>query len=289
MKRANRIVGFIAAAILLAAGGVYVMTPDELTHEDRTLEEWLEALVGRQASPKPEEARRAIQAMGESAVPSLIDMLNARDSKLKEQIELVARLQPWFNVSFGRASTKRSRAILAFKTLGPAAAGAIPDLQRALEQSENPKDVAEALVEIGPASVRALRESLTSEDPNVRSAAIHGLIRSPHTPEGITNDFLLLLNDRNAIVRFHAARALLHHPNIPNKAVPALLARLDDESNLVRRYALHALGAYRLEAREALPRVREIAANRDEDRRIVGAALNALTLIESKSPSQPIP
>jgi len=289
MKRANRLVGFIAAAILLAAGGIYVFAPDELRHEGRTLDEWLEALVGRQTSPPPEQAREALKAMGDKAVPRLIDMLHARDSKLKEQLELVARLQPWFNVSFGRASTKRAKAILAFKELGPAAATAIPDLRHALETSENPKDVAEALALIGPEAVPALRESLTSEDPNVRSAAIHGLDVSHHTTDAVTEDFLLRLNDDNAIVRFHAARALHHHSNFPDKVVPVLIARLKDESNLVRRYSVHALGAYGPAAREALPQLQEIAADRELDPRIVGAALNSIGLIESETPIRPAP
>ncbi len=289
MKRANHLVGFIAAAILLAAGGIYVFAPDELSREGRTLDEWLEALVGKQTSPTPEQARDALKAMGDKAMPRLIDMLHARDSELKEQLELVARLQPWFNVSFGRASTKRAKAITAFKVLGPAAAPAIPDLQRALETRGNPKDVAEALTMIGPEAVPALRESLTSDDPNVRSAALHGLDVSYHTTDAITEDFLLLLNDDNAIVRFHAARAIHHHPNFPDKVVPVLVARLKDESNLVRRYSVRALGAYGPAAREALPQLQEIAADRELDPRIISAAANAIQLIESETPTRPAP
>ncbi len=282
MKRSNRIVGFIAAVILLSAGGMYVFAPGELTHEGRTLDEWLEALVGRQTSPTTEEARVALKALGDNAMPELIAMLRARDSELKEQLELIGRLQPWFNVSFGRASTKRAKAIVAFKVLGPAAAPAIPDLQHALETCENPKDVAEALTQIGPEAVPALRESLSSEDPNVRSAAIHGLAVSHHTTDAVTEDFLLRLNDDNAIVRFHAARAIQRHPNFPEKVVPILIARLTDESNLVRRYVIHALGSYRHHARDALPRLRELAANRELDPRLVGAALNAIGLIDAQ-------
>ena len=289
MKRPNRIVGFITAAILLAAGGIYVFSPAELRHDGRTLEEWLEALVGRQSEPPQQEARDAIKAMGETAVPELISMLHARDSELKEQVELVARLQPWFNVSFGRASTKRTKAIVAFRTLGPAAEAAIPDLQRALTESENPKDVAEALTQIGPRAIPALRESLTSDDPNVRSAAIHGLDISYHTTDDITEDFLLRLNDDNAVVRFHAARAIHHHPNFPEKVVPVLIARLKDESNLVRRYTIHALGAYRSHAREALPLLEKIATDQEEDRRIISAALNATKLINQGALSRPTP
>ncbi len=282
MSRNNRILGFVVAAILVAGAALYALGPDEPSHAGRPLSEWLEQL----AAPKDDDAKTsaedALKAMGKTAVPRLIAKLRARDSDLKEQIELVARLQPWFNVSFSRASAERARAIKAFSVLGPAATDAVPELRRTLEEGENPKDVAETLAQIGPDAVVALGEALQSDDPNVRSAAIHGLDVSPFTPTDIADRFLILLADDNSIVRFHAARAIFHHPGSPERAVPALIARLDDDSNLVRRYAARALGAYGASAAEAAPKLREISTNRDEDARIIGAALSALERLENR-------
>lgn len=268
--------GFIAAAMIAAGAILYAMGPDEPTHNGRPLSEWIERLGDPNDKPGQVRAEEAIRTIGAAAVPHLLRKLRARDSSLKEQIELIARLQPWFNVSFGRASAERAKAVRAFSALGPAAVGAVPELRRTLEEGENPKDVAETMSRIGSEAIVALQDALTSGDPNVRSAAIHGLDVSPHAPDDIAGEFLLMLNDGNAIVRFHAARAIFHHPQDPERAVPALTARLNDDSNLVRRYAARALGAYGSASREAREELQAIASDPEEDPRIVSAAQFAL-------------
>ena len=276
MKRPNRALGFIAASIIGAGAALYALGPDEPTHEGLTLSEWIEKLGAPGDKAGQARAEDALRAIGSSAVPHLVRLLQARDSNLKEQIELIARLQPWFNVSFGRASAQRAKAVRAFSALGPAAVEAVPELRVTLEEGENPKDVAETMAQIGPKAITALRDALRSDDPNVRSAAIHGLDVSAHSPDDIVSDFLVMLSDGNAIVRFHAARAIFHHPGEAEKAVPALSARLDDDSNLVRRYAARALGAFGLASREARDKLEEIAADPEEDPRIISAARFAL-------------
>lgn len=282
MKRFNKIVLFLVVGLITAGAASAFFASEEPVYGDRRLSEWLEQLS--HSEPRANQAAvDALNAMSESAVPHLIAMLRTRDSAVKEQIELVARLQPWFQVSFGNASSQRARAVKAFAVLGPAAVDAIPALTEILNDSENPKDVAETLAQIGPAAIPPLLEALHAEDPSVRCAALFGLDISPFAPDDIAATFVTRLTDENSTVRFYAARCLYHRPGLPGRAVPMLTAKLADGSGLVRRYAAHALGAYGSHAIEAKSHLRKIAADPGEDRRIVSAAMNALTLIDQSA------
>lgn len=287
MKRSNQIIFLLIFSLIAAGAATAVFGPDDPQYDGKPLSEWLDQL-GHADERKNQAAADAFEAMGESAVPSLIAALRKRDSAVKEQIELVARLQPWFNVSFGSASSTRAKAVKAFSILGPAAADAIPALSEILNDSENPKDVAETLAQIGPEAIPSLLEALKSEDPSVRCAALFGLDVSPYAPGDIAETYVTRLIDENSTVRFYAARCLYHKPKLPERAVPMLIAKLGDNSDLVRRYAAHALGAYGPDAIDAKSQLREIAANPEEDRRIISAAMNALTRIDQAGAAPPV-
>lgn len=279
MKRSNQIVVFLILGLIAAGAATAVFGPDEPKYRDKHLGEWLDQL-GHSDERKNQAAADAFEAMGESAVPCLIAALRTRDSAIKEQIELVARLQPWFNVSFGSAASTRAKAVKAFSILGPAAVGAIPALSEVLYDTENPNDVAETLGQIGPDAIPPLLKALNAEDPSVRCAALFGLDVSPFAPADIAETAVTRLTDENSTVRYYAARCLYHRPGFPKRAVPMLIAKLADDSGLVRRYAAHALGAYGSAAIDARTQLQEIASNPEEDRRTVGAAMNALTRID---------
>src|SRR5437870_5559609 len=95
-----------AILLLLGVGAVtFVLTalmhPNEPVHQGQRLSKWLEEL---DRSPYPsqgsEQATKAIETIGSNAVPYLVRMLEAKDSRLKVKFVQLMRKQSVINIPF---------------------------------------------------------------------------------------------------------------------------------------------------------------------------------------------
>ncbi len=129
--------------------------------------------------------------------------------------------------------------------LGSAAAGAVPDLVRALARDDTNAVVAGALARIGPAAAAAvptLVEALRSEDADRRWRAARTLGRIGPSAEAAVGALAKALADPNGAVRQHAARALGRIGPAARPAAAALQRATGDTDPQVRDAARQALG-----------------------------------------------
>jgi HEAT repeat protein len=128
--------------------------------------------------------------------------------------------------------------------LGSAAAGAVPDLVRALSRDDTNAVVAGALARMGPSAagaVPALVEALRSEDADRRWRAARTLGRIGPPAESAVEPLSAALADPNGAVRQHAARALGRIGPAARRAAAALQRATGDADPQVREDARQAL------------------------------------------------
>ncbi|HIQ19709.1 MAG TPA: hypothetical protein EYH34_00515 [Planctomycetes bacterium] len=187
----------------------------------------------------------------------------------------------WIEDLRARDAAARYEAIEALGALGPAAAAALPDLEKALKDQDGLVRImsAEALHRIAPdhgrlvqrslgvlvdalrqgvpvlrceaeialagfgrAAVPALRRLLDEGDPAVRRSAAAVLGRIGPPARRAVPQLVRLLGDGQAAVRAEAARSLGYIGHGTPQTVSALIARLEDDEPAVRIAAARALG-----------------------------------------------
>jgi HEAT repeat protein len=197
------------------------------------------ALIEVLDNPKAEVRREAAMALGRigaasaSAVPKLTSMLN------------------------DPASGVNAEAAFALGSIGPASVAALPALQAKLIDSDVMlKTVAAwAIAKIEPMNEAyrqqarsALMAAVRDTQPNIRSAALHGLADLRNNDAATAQAFLTALPDSDANVRKVAMQSVV---GLGPAAVEPLTKALSDEK--LRPYAAAALGTLGPQAREALP------------------------------------
>jgi len=234
-------------------------------------------------------AVRTLGAIGEPAVPSLIDLLKEKDPKIR-----------WMTVS-------------ALDQIGSGAKTAVPALIEALHEPDREVryQIAEAIAKVGPDAVDRLIVALRDRDPKVRGgsaralallgerakAAVPALIAAladpeppedPKPPRGPSSDgwgregkpgasgyhaaleamgttavtaLLEQLDRPDRRSKLLALRALGFVDDNGHKAVPRLIPLLDDPD--LRLDAASALGGMGPAARPAIPRLRDGLKDRD--------------------------
>jgi HEAT repeat protein len=108
-----------------------------------------------------------------------------------------------------------------------------------------------------------------------------GAIRASEVENAIEPLMEALKADTDATVRGAAAKALGQIAPDADKTVPLLTEALDDKATGVKLSAMQALAAYGPAAKAALPKLREIAKNKD-DKKLSQAAANAAKSIAKK-------
>jgi HEAT repeat protein len=175
----------------------------------------------------PSEAVRAASARALARIEPRADDLPRLVAALGSEDGYVAAFAAW---SLGN--------------LGSAAAGAVPDLVRALARDDTNAVVAGALARIGPAAAAAvptLVEALGSEDADRRWRAARTLGRIGPSAEAAVEALAKALADPNGAVRQHAARALGRIGPAALPAAAALQRATGDADPLVREAARLAL------------------------------------------------
>ena len=233
------ILGMIVAIVVLWKPG----GRSEPVYEGKPLSRWLEGHLPYTSANPPfnspgwKKADEALRRIGTNAIPTLLQMIRAKDPPklVLKLLDLVIK-QRLVVIRYRYAFHRNDEAEYAFQILGTNAACAVPSLIRIYQDNVSPNSqrcAARALGDIGPAATAAV--------PVLLADFVH------------TNDD----------VRFYAVSAIIHIGGDPNLVVPALKTLLKDSKTEVRFNAVAALRTFGTQARGAIPELME--ARHDED------------------------
>ena len=231
------IVTVVVVGFSLIAGSRPSREPE---YDGQPLSEYLRSLTYSQVRLE-RSARDAIRAMGSNAIPPLIDILNARESRFKMWFNEVADRQSLIRFRFAPLGARQVQAAMACQELGPIAAPAIPSLTRLIDDPQVGSCAVAALAEIGPQTFPLLTNALCSVHQATRLAAV-GHLRLARPRERAVPPLLLALSSQEFHMRKVAAESLgalgVHSPEV----VSALTTCLDDPIVPVRVSAARSLG-----------------------------------------------
>jgi HEAT repeat protein len=222
-------------------------------------------------------AREAVHAIGSNAVPHLVRILDARESRSKSLFNQLAGRQSIVRFRFEALAVRQIHAAMACQELGPTAAPAIPSLARLMDDSEMGSWAVAALAEIGPQTLPLLTKALLSARANTRCAAA-GHLRLMRPPELAVPPLVAALAHSDPDMRRLAAQSLgAMRVNSP-EVVTALASRLDDPVAEVRVNAAVSLGWYGPAALAHVARLAGLYENMEgaQEQWRVGEALKAI-------------
>jgi len=243
------------AVFLLAIGGMVawqVLRGREPVFQGKPLTAWLDGYQLGGASPGIDEAVRGI---GTSAVPVLLESLQASDSALK--LELAAH-----GLHYTLAEVRHMQGERGFAALGAAASNAVPALIEVYERNISASSrhaAGNALVAIGPAArkaIPALIKCIASTNSEERALAVSILGRIGSEAETVFPVLMKLLRDADRDVRYNAGYALgtlAPAGRSATAAIPVLLDTLKDRDATVRAAAATALGQIHAEPEVVVP------------------------------------
>ena len=247
MIHPRRILPFLIAALLLAAAGWHLYAIREPSYQGKTLTEWLDVLNHVKASGSTEaaQATAAIHAIGKDGLPTLVLMLQAHDSALKQKWMAWAQKKSWMNIHGRPAMKSRYLAMTGFEMLGPQAKDAIPALAALLPDPNYGSDVARCLVMTGSEAIPILRSGLSNVNASVRIACLAGLDSAGTNGFAALPAILPCLHDPNHDVRWGAVFCLRNFQHEEATVWPALwqIAQ-QDQDNPVRIIAIWVMGTF---------------------------------------------
>jgi hypothetical protein len=160
----------LTLALTVGAGMTgFMVSPHEPRYEGRALSAWL-AELDLESSKAPEQAQKAVRAIGTNALPCLRRMLLSQGPLWERGMVAFNASQALVQFPVTADNVVRTRALRGYHTLGNAAADDVPGLIQVLQTERSPlvrSYVALALGNIGPAARTALPalEKATT-DPN---------------------------------------------------------------------------------------------------------------------------
>jgi hypothetical protein len=223
-KRGRVLIAVVAVAVLATLVWTLLARPSEPVYKGGSLSYWLIQRTDSNSKAERDEAATAIRAMGTNAIPTLLRMMRAKESRFKSRW-LARRWYGLFEMHFSEPAGIVARAEEGFDVLGTDAASAVPELSKILDETLSPEcasRTANALGNIGPDG----------------RAAVPSLLRAATKTKGTAHYEAFW-----ALGKIHAD---------PGSAVPVLLGVVSN-TPADRMYAVHALGEYRGDARTAVP------------------------------------
>ncbi|GAA4441195.1 HEAT repeat domain-containing protein [Bremerella cremea] len=251
----------------------------------------------------PDVRAAAIQALGELGeagsrnVPRLVELLDDKENRWhyyapdaagtrpvrydsalalagmgKEAEVALVKLRPM--MSGDSDPLVRVAAAFAIARLDGDSKGAVDHLIAAVQDDESatdvPEEAAEALGKLGPqaeAALPVLDDALRHPETMVRFQAVKAIVSI--SPETAKSRLLKSLKDEDALVRSCVIESLGALPNPSPQLLNAYIAALDDNDIafgiFVRHAAAVALGNLKEQASTALPRLKEIAQEEEND------------------------
>jgi HEAT repeat protein len=240
-RRRNGIALGILAAFLLVAVSPSLLHWREPGYEGEKISYWLRQI---RIPGQERAARAALKHIGPDALPWILPMLRAKDSKFKIKLEEWADRQPLIELQFKHANEEWFRGVQAIQILGPQAKAAIPELSRMLKDPDVATFVAQALAGIGPEGLPPLVQALTNQNATIRSAALLGLSELGTNAEPVLSVIIAAVQDTNASVWHAALEAVVRAgENRPDLTLPVLLSSLETGDAVSRGAAIQALAA----------------------------------------------
>jgi len=273
----RRIVLFVLLGVVVFGSGFYFLHFREPVYQGIALSTWLEGFHSGEKETH-DRAEEAVRQMGTKALPPLLKMLRANDSKLKLKLKEWAEKQSLFEVQFSSAYDRRVRAVRGFEALGPVAEPAIPSLIELFKDEEVAYGASAALIAIGPKSTLPLIKALTNENSQVRVHAAASLGDFGSDAQNVVPALIRSLKDKSSLVRNCAAFSLGVIARDPTNVVPALIVNLHYTHAEVRAAAAFALDKYGKQAKAAVPAL--LKALNDQDRIVRIRATSALIKID---------
>lgn len=193
--------------------------------------------------------QKAVAAGGTNAIPTLLAMLETKDSALKLALMALTRKQRLINFRFFPAQGRHQQAIDGFAVLGDRADIAVPTLTRLYDQNisaSSQRAAALILGKIGPPAKEAipsLARGVDNTNVVVRGCTIWALARIHSQPDVVVPILVKSLSDPDSSVRVNAAMGLRDFGADAKVAVPTLIESLKDPDPTARSYAETALKA----------------------------------------------
>jgi hypothetical protein len=249
--------GLLLLAVILVAGLIVGSPqPREPEYDGQPLSDYLRSLTYSQVRLE-RSARDAIRAIGSNAVPHLIKILDARESRFKTWFNELANPYSFIRFRFTPVASRQVQAAMACQELGPTAAPAIPSLARLIDDPQLGSWAVAALAEISPQTFPLLTNALNSRWPATRFAAV-GHLRLARPRERAVPPLLMALGSQESHMRGIAAESLgalgLPSPEV----VTALTACLDDPDANLRVIAARSLGWCGSAAAVSVPKLLEL-------------------------------
>lgn len=222
--------------------------PGEPVYQGKTVTEWLDlglrlgrGPTGRSVCDEP------IRNIGTNAIPTLLVMLAARESR----IELIInnwKVRFLKNASsLSRAEAQRARGVFGFEILGERGKPALPELISLL-QSRNTESqrlpIIRAIQAVEMFPIAALPEFLKIAETGegFEQSAVNGIFSSMDAFHELTVPMLAdELSSPNNEARAASAKFLGRFEHAAQAAVPSLLKALQDSDMVVREAATNAL------------------------------------------------
>jgi len=224
----------VGIAILLLTVTAFVLVAvwrsAEPSYQGQSLGRWLEQYhSARGTGTSSVKAEEAIRQMGTNALPTLIRMICARDSLIKQAVMKWSSKQKFIKFTFTPATKLRYQAQAGYEILGPAAKAQVPELTVILT-NDNVGQVrqctASALGFIGEdakSAASALLVTAKDQDNQVRNSSLWALSRIHADPELVLPGLIEGLDDSFSVARENAAIALARYGPLATSAVPALV------------------------------------------------------------------
>jgi HEAT repeat protein len=249
---------FVAVALV---GGLIIrqsLQPREPIYQGKPLSWWLRpryTMTIRASTAQEiedtlkqrEVANIVVRQIGTNAIPTLLGLLQAKDSPLKTKFFDLAAKQHIINFYYIPASEWNRAARDGFAQLGSSARNAVPALIKIANQKNSGTSQLysiSALGCIGPAAMEGVPSLLswaTNANVTLRISAIDSLGRIHSSPDQVIPVLLDRLSDPKLEVRLAAVLALSSFGPDAIRAVPALTALTHDPDRLIRNYANSAL------------------------------------------------
>jgi HEAT repeat protein len=251
MGKKRRILLAMLPVALLAWFAWQMMKQREPVYEGKPLGVWLEGYdpSNRDAPIGRWEADLAVRQIGTDAIPTLLRMLQARDSAVKLKLIAVAQRRHLIRIKHIPAALRNWEAVRGFEELGARASNAVPALIEMYDRDESSQwltrwEIGLALGYIGPPAMAAIPSLLRgASDPNslVRGGALSGLGGIHARAEMVVPILTKSLSDPDAACRATAAGGLQNFGATAKSAVSALVQSLEDRDPVARAQAEGAL------------------------------------------------